>query len=201
MGDTQIQVEPEGIMDTNSPPPTIKISGRGPEKYFTKSIKKLTHANKTLQENQYGEIDEMCLLKKMHVRFDDKKGVYEKSAKRYNYLNMTLAIFMILFQIVLIALNQASDESISTSLTKTVSVILAAITCALIGLMLKMRWGEKSDHQKRGAEAYNQLLRSSTYKLQVLECGGKLGFEGIHDFWKAAIEVEENDVPEFILPL
>ena len=137
----------------------------------------------------------------MHVRFDDKKGVYEKSAKRYNYLNMTLAIFMILFQIVLIALNQASDESISTSLTKTVSVILAAITCALIGLMLKMRWGEKSDHQKRGAEAYNQLLRSSTYKLQVLECGGKLGFEGIHDFWKAAIEVEENDVPEFILPL
>ena len=143
----------------------------------------------------------MCLLKKMHVRFGDKKGVYTKSAKRYNYLNMTIAIFMILFQIVLIALNQASDESIPTSLTKTVSVILAAVTGALIGLMLKLRWGEKSDHMKRGAEAYNQLLRSSTYKLQILECGGKLGMEGIHDFWKAAIEVEENDVPELILPL
>ena len=141
----------------------------------------------------------MCLLKKMHVRFDGKKGAYTRSAKRYNVLNMTIALFMILFQIILIAINQ--DEIIPVNISRTVSVILAAVTGALIGLMLKLRWGEKSDQMKRGAEAYNQLLRSSTYKLQILECGGKLGVEGIHDFWKAAIEVEENDVPELILPL
>ena len=135
----------------------------------------------------------------MHVRFDGKKGAYTRSAKRYNVLNMTIALFMILFQIILIAINQ--DEIIPVNISRTVSVILAAVTGALIGLMLKLRWGEKSDQMKRGAEAYNQLLRSSTYKLQILECGGKLGVEGIHDFWKAAIEVEENDVPELILPL
>ena len=45
MGDTQIQIKSDNNDDeSNSHPPIIKVSGRGPEKYFTKSIKKLTHA-------------------------------------------------------------------------------------------------------------------------------------------------------------
>lgn len=154
-----------------------------------------------MQAYQQGEIDEMSLLKKMHLRFENKKAFFEAAAKRYNYLNMSIGLFMIFFQIVLIAINQASESAIPVNITRTISVILAAITGSLIGLMLKLRWGEKSDGMKRGAQAYNDLLRASTYKLQVLECGGRLGSDGVQSFWKDAIQVEENDVPKLILPL
>merc|ERR1719445_1451087 len=143
-------------------------------------------------------MDEMGLLKKMHLRFENKRSQFEASARKYNTLNMSMAMTMILFQIILIAINQFTESQIPSAVVRTICVILASVTGALIGLQLKLRWGEKCDQMRRGAEAYTQLLRSSTYKLQILECGGKLGKDGVHQFWQEAIQVEDNDVPGYI---
>ena len=54
----------------------------------------------------------MGLLKKMHLRFENKRTQFEKAAKKYNTLNMSMAMTMILFQIILIAINQFSESQI-----------------------------------------------------------------------------------------
>ena len=37
---------------------------------------------------------------------------------------------------------------------------------------------------------YSMLLATTTYKLQIIQCGGQL--QDVRDFWKEAMKIEEE---------
>merc|ERR1712150_28285 len=170
-----------------------KLSGEderdsGIETTQTTRIEQVKCNQSVIDMDTMGHLDEKSLLTSMYDRFKSKKDTCTKNARYHQGLNYVISCLLIIFQIVLIAINQIDTDRISQ--TKTCSVILPALTAAFIGLQLRLRLGEKAEAFRRKSGRYAMLLATTTYKLQIISCGGRL--QDVRQFWREAMKIEEE---------
>ncbi|CBY39002.1 unnamed protein product, partial [Oikopleura dioica] len=149
--------------------------------------------------------DPKNLLEKMNMRFMTEKIKNQKNSKKYYLLQLGTSGLLISFQIALIIITITKEEETPTAgknAAKAISVILATLTSALIGMQLSFKWGERSREAAKAAHSYSQLNIQTTSKIQMLECGGKLG--DLTKFWQdafwkeAGIEESKNNSKQVV---
>ncbi len=145
------------------------------------------------------DINAETLLSELFHRFQTKKQSYGHLARIYFCLNLCIFTLPLL---ILQAGGAISYIFFEESIVKHLSACIAALSALLLGIQLKLHWGDSNQVCKQAGHNYGILAGETYYRWRAVRCGGNL--ESLVQFWAFAlhwerkITLEAPSIPDYI---